>query len=304
LATRDGSQLDYLRGLRRLLVGVLVVFLLALFLLWRIDNARVERLRAALVDAVVPSLEWTIKPIAATGRMVSDIRSYKRIYEQNEELRRELQRMHGWREAALQLEQRNARLLALNNVRLNARISFVTGEIIADAGSPFRRSAVVNVGAVDGIKDGAAVMDGLGLVGRIAGVGDESARIILLTDGSSRVPGLIQPSGQRTVVTGTNASAPVLDFLEHPDALTPGDRIVTSGDGGLYPPDILIGRVVIGRDGRPRARLAADYGHLDFVRVIRSRPVEVIEGPGGLIGPMLAAQPGDDGPDASEAQSQ
>ncbi len=55
--------------------------------------------------------------------------------------------MQGWREAALQLEQKNARLLALNNVRLSPRLTFVTGEVMADAGSPFRRSATVNVGA-------------------------------------------------------------------------------------------------------------------------------------------------------------
>ena len=62
--------------------------------------------------------------------------------------------MQGWREAALQLEQKNARLLALNKVRLNPRLTFVTGEVMADAGSPFRRSAMVNVGRIDGVTDG------------------------------------------------------------------------------------------------------------------------------------------------------
>lgn len=286
MATRDGSNPDYIRSLRRILIGIAVFVLVAVFLIWRIDNSRVERMRAVMVDMVVPSFEWTVKPIAATGRMISDLRSYQRVHRQNEELRRELQRMYGWREVALQLEQRNARLLALNKVRLNARTTFVTGEIIADAGSPFRRSAVVNVGRVDGVEDGSAVMDGLGLVGRIAGVGERSARIIFLTDASSRVPAVIQPSGQRTMVSGNNGPAPILDFLEQPDEIRPGDRIVTTGDGGLYPPDILIGRVLPGGDGRPRARVAADYGHLDFVRVIRSQPLEVIEGPGGLIGPV------------------
>ena len=83
--------------------------------------------------------------------MLADLRAYSRVYEQNAELRRELQRMQGWREAALQLEQKNARLLALNNVRLNPRLTFVTGEVMADCGSPFRRSAMVNVGRIDGV---------------------------------------------------------------------------------------------------------------------------------------------------------
>lgn len=291
MAFQNDVNPNYLRGLRGLLIALASVVLVALFLLWRIDNARVEQLRASLIDRFVPSFEWTLKPVTATARLIADFRSYARVYAQNEELRRELQRMQGWREAALQLEQKNARLLALNNVRLNPRRSFVTGEVLADAGSPFRRSAVINVGRIDGVSDGAAVVDGLGLVGRVSGVGEESARLILLGDSSSRLPATVRPSGQRTLVSGDNSAAPVLEFVENPDEVRPGDRVVSSGDGGLLPPDLLIGQVVAGPDGRLRVRLAADHQRLDFVRVIRQVERETVEGPGELIGPLLTARP-------------
>jgi rod shape-determining protein MreC len=291
VAFRSDSPPQYLRGVRRVLIGVVAVVLLVIFLIWRVDNARVEQLRINLVDQFVPSFGWTVKPLAATARMIADFRAYSRVYEQNAELRRELQRMQGWREAALQLEQKNARLLALNNVRLSPRMTFVTGEIMADAGSPFRRSAMVNVGRIDGVTDGSAAIDGLGLVGRIAGVGERSARIIFLNDGSSRVPAVVRPSGQHAIVAGDNGPAPALEFIEQTDELRPGDRVVSSGDGGLYPPDILIGQVIVGPDGRQRVRLAADYRRLDFVRVVRQVPRPPVQGPGGLIGPVVAAQP-------------
>ena len=195
MATRSDRTPDYLRGVRRVLLTVVSLVLVALFLIWRIDNARVEQLRVSLVDRFVPSFSWTLKPVAETARMLADLRAYSRVYEQNAELRRELQRMQSWREAALQLEQKNARLLALNKVRLNPRLTFVTGEVMADCGSPFRRSATVNVGRIDGVTDGSAALDGSGLVGRIAGVGERSSRIILLTDASSRVPAVVRPSG-------------------------------------------------------------------------------------------------------------
>ena len=201
---RNESAPDYLRGIRRVLIGVVGLVLVALFLLWRVENARVEQFRMTIVDRFVPSFDWTIRPLAASARMLADLRAYSRVYEQNAELRRELQRMQGWREAALQLEQKNARLLALNKVRLNPRASFVTGEVMADSGSPFRRSATVNVGRLDGVTDGSAVLDGLGLVGRIAGVAERSSRILFVTDASSRVPAVIRPSGQRALVTGDN----------------------------------------------------------------------------------------------------
>ena len=299
MADRKHSDPDYLGSLRRVFLGIAVVLLLAIFLVWRIDNARVEQLRVSLVDRFVPSFEWGLRPVAATARMIGDFRSYARVYEQNEELRREVQRMQGWREAALQLEQRNARLLALSNVRLNPRTTFVTAEVMADAGSPFRRSATVNVGAADGIEDGAAVVDGLGLVGRIAGVGGRSARVIFLTDGSSRVPAVVLPSGQQVLVVGDNGPAPPIEFVAQADEIRAGDRVVSSGAGGLYPSDLLIGQVIADRDGRLRLRPAADYRRLDFVRVLRSAPAEVSEGPGQMIGPLLAGDP--EGPPDAEA---
>lgn len=286
-----GDSPDYLRGVRRILIGAAALVLTALFLLWRIDNARVEQLRMSLVDRVTPSFEWTLKPVAAAARLVTDFQSYARVYAQNEELRRELQRMQGWREAALQLEQKNAQLLALNNVRLNPRLTFVTAEVMADAGSPFRHSALLNVGRIDGVSDGAGVVDGLGLVGRIAGVGERSSRVMLITDGSSRVPALVLPSGQRAILAGDNGLAPALDFIDQPGVIRAGDRVVSSGDGGLVPPELLIGQVIVGPDGRLRVRPAADYRRLDFVRVIRRTAPGVVEGPGEIVGPLLASDP-------------
>jgi len=288
VASDRSNEADYVRPVRRLVIGVLALALLALFLLWRIDSPRVERFRTAVVDAVVPNMDWAMAPITRTARMIEDFRSYTRIYEQNQELRRELQQMRAWREAALQLEQRNAQLLDMARVRLDPQLTHVTGVVMADAGSPFRQSVLLNVGARDGIIDGWAVMDGLGLAGRIAGVGDRSARVILLTDSNSRVPVLVQPNATTALLSGDNSPAPVLEFVANPEALRPGDRVVSASDGGVFPPGLLVGEVVLGADGRLRVRLAADYGRLDFLRVLRSRPAERIEQSGSLLRPVAA----------------
>ena len=194
---RDRQQReDYSTPLRRLLVGVLILCLVGIFLVWRIDSPRVERFRAQVVDRVVPSMDWAMAPVTATVKLFRDFQSYRAMADQNRELRNELRQMQAWKEAALQLEQENARLRDLNNVRLDPRLTYVTGVVMADSGSPFRQSVLVNVGARDGIVDGWAAMDGIGLVGRISGVGRNTSRVILLTDASSSVPAVIQPSRQ------------------------------------------------------------------------------------------------------------
>ena len=285
MAKDRGNSDEYARPIRRILVGSVVLFLFALFLLWRIDSPRVERFRTALVDRFVPSLDWALVPVTKVADMVEGFQSYTRIYEQNQELRRELQQMKAWKEAALQLEQKNAKLLDLNKVRLDPKYTFVTGVVLADSGSPFRQSVLLNVGERDGIVDGWATMDGIGLVGRISGVGKGTSRVILLTDSNSRIPVSIQPSGQKALLVGDNTATPPIEFLESPELVRPGDRVVSSGDGGVFPSGILVGQVAMGSDRRLRIRLAADYGRLEFLRVIRSHRSETITDPGALLAP-------------------
>ena len=287
LANSARSETDFWRTTRRILVGLSFLLCLVLFLLWRIDNPRVERFRMALIDRFVPTMDWSFGPINTMSRMIKDFESYTRVYQQNQELREELQKMKGWQEAAIQLGQQNARLRELNNVRLSPRLTYVTGEVLSDSGSPFRQSSLVNIGGRDGVVEGAAAMDGLGLVGRVAGIAPSSARILFLTDASSRVAGVIRPSGQRTIVSGDNTNAPPLEFIENTEDVRPGDRVVTSGEGGILPPDLLIGQVAAGPDGRLRVRLAADYRRLRYIRVLRPQPKANPLTSEELLGPRL-----------------
>ncbi|MEJ6403804.1 rod shape-determining protein MreC [Yoonia sp. 2307UL14-13] len=282
---RDRNSDDYFAPIRRLLVGLLILVLFAVFLAWRIDSPRMERFRAMAVDKVVPSFDWAMAPITGAANLIADFQSYQQLAEQNQNLRRELRQMTAWKEAALQLEQENAKLLGLNNVKLDPQLTYITGEVITDSGSPFRQSVLVNVGMRDGIIDGWPTMDGIGLVGRIAGVGQETSRVMLLTDTSSRIPVTIQPSGQKAILAGDNTLNPPLEFLEDTALIRPGDRVVSAGDGGVFPADLLVGQVALGSDRRMRVRLAADYQRLEFLRVLRSQPHEVIDDPGGLLAP-------------------
>ncbi|MBE3639161.1 rod shape-determining protein MreC [Mangrovicoccus algicola] len=281
---KDGSA-TYTRPIRRILVGLLVLFLLGIFLFWRIDSPRAERLRMAVIDDLAPRFAFVTAPLTWAGKIAEDFQSYDRLYEQNQQLRRELQQMKAWREAAIQLEQRNAKLLDLNNLRLDPELTYVSGIVLADSGSPFRQSVLINIGAHDRIRDGWAVMDGLGVVGRISGVARNTSRVLLLTDSNSAVPVTIQPSGQKALLQGDNSVAPFIEFLESAELVRPGDRVVTSGAGGVLPPGLLVGQVAQTPDGRLRVRLAADYSRLEVVQVLRTPQREQIGDPGSLVAP-------------------
>ena len=268
----------------RLIIGVLGVFLLGIFLFRRIDSPRVEQVRMNIIDKVVPSFSWVGLPLTKAFDLLLSAKSYEKIYQQNQNLRRELQQMAAWKEAALQREQENAKLLDLNKVRLDPKFTRITGVVLADSGGPFRKTVLLNIGTRDGIMDGWAAMDGLGLVGRISGVASKTSRVVLLGDTSSRIAVTIDSGGQRALIVGDNTSRPTIEFLEYPETVRPGDRVITSGDGDVFPPGILVGQVIKSNSGRLRVMLAADIQKLEFLRIIRHQPRELITTSGGLVG--------------------
>ena len=84
---------------------------------------------------------------------------------------------------------------------------------------------------------------------------------------------------------------PPLEFVEKPDLVRPGDQVVTSGDGGVFPAGLLVGTVVQGTDRRLRVGLSADYERLEFLRVLRSHALEPITDAGNLIAIPAAEAP-------------
>ena len=182
--------------------------------------------------------------------------------------------MTGWKEKALQLEQKNAQLRALNNVKLSQDLIWVTGAIMADSGSPFYQSGVINIGINDGIKNGSAAVDGLGLVGRISGVGPNVARVLFLTDISSAIPIKIKQSNQKGLLIGDNSPWPLLEFVEEQALVNIGDRVFTSGDGNVFPSDILIGNVFIDNKNKLRVKPVANFEALEFIRILITRQLD------------------------------
>ncbi|MCI4661414.1 MAG: rod shape-determining protein MreC [Neomegalonema sp.] len=294
--------------LGRLLFGVLLVLSLLIFILWRTDNARLQALRMSIVDRITPTLNAIAGPSNALGTLVRDFESYAELQEENDRLRRRLERMTAWREVAQRLEEENARLRALNNVKVPPRFGFATAEVIADSGGPFSQSVLVNLGSGDGVDDGAAAVDASGVVGRVVGVGEQSARVLLLTDLNSRAPVLVGEGRERAILSGDNTDYPQLDFVFAPERIVEGARVLTSGEGGVFPPGLQIGRVALPPAQTPNAPmrvvLSADLNRLDFVRLFRrsSRSLNPPEG-GLILRPQAAQAPSDAPDDPAEAQA-
>ena len=247
--------------------------LVFIFILWRVDNTRTELIRTKIIGFVSPITMPLNYPIKVIGDFIKYFEVYSSLLEENKDLKRSLQNMAVWKEKALQLEQKNAQLRALNNVKLSDDLAWVTGEIMADSGSPFYQSGIINIGLKDGIKNGSAAVDGLGLVGRISGVGQNVARVLFLTDISSAIPIKIKRNNQKGLLIGDNSPWPVLEFVEEKALVNIGDRVFTSGDGNVFPSDILIGNILVDGTKKLRVKPVANFESLEFLRILNSRKI-------------------------------
>ncbi len=246
----------------------LIVTAFAVMLLGKADVVLMERIRANVTDAVAPIIDVLSRPAATVSDIVDQVSELARLREENIRLRGERDRLMNWQAAARRLEAENKSLRGLLSFEKGPAARFVTGRVIADTGGVFAHSLVVTAGIRDGITKGQAVMTGVGLVGRVAEVGRRSSRILLITDINSRIPVLNERTRVRAILAGNNSEQPGLIHLPPGETASPGDRIVTSGHGGVFPPGLAVGVVSAVSEAGIAVRPFVKRSRLEYVRVV------------------------------------
>jgi rod shape-determining protein MreC len=173
-----------------------------------------------------------------------------------------------WRDQARAMSARLDAYEQLHAVRSERLPEGITARLVAETSGPFSRAAIVNAGSAQGVKVNWIVFNQNGLVGRVISVGAGTSRVLLLNDGDSRVPVMGEQSRARGIVLGDKTAAPQLSHLNLPPVLGDNERLMTSGDDGLFPRGIAVGTAGRGPDGKWRVRLASARAPVDFVRLV------------------------------------
>src|SRR6478735_8403722 len=253
----------------RFALGLLVIVAFGVMLVGKADTVLVEHARVVALDVVSPVLEAIARPVAYANRAIADLREFASLREENARLREENARLLAWQTAARRLENENEGLRGLAKFREGPEASFITARIVGDSVSAYVRGALLNVGRKAGVEPGQAVVTGEGLAGRVAEVGDNSARVLFVTDVNSRLPVQVERTRERAILAGDNSALMRLTLAQTLQGVQRGDRIVTSGHGGSFPVGIPVGEIVqTGDGGSVKVRPFADFSRLEFVRVV------------------------------------
>jgi rod shape-determining protein MreC len=244
------------------------VVALLLLILSTVDPEGFGALKGAISDATLPvssAGRAVVNTVAdAGGNIGSYIDAASKVRRLEAEAKANRTRLIEAQAATFE----NARLKRLLGIVEKGATPVATGRLVASSGTSIRRYAILNAGYAQGVRGGMPVRGPAGLVGRVANAGAFSARVALITDGGTVVPVRRVPDGMPAIATGTGDGFIDIRALGAENTtFKRGDVFVTSGAGGVYPPNVPV--AVITRQTREAflARPVADASRLDFVIV-------------------------------------
>ena len=191
-----------------------------------------------------------------------------------------------------QLELENANLRGMLEVRKSIGLRSTAAEIVFTARDPFSRKVILDKGSLQEIEPGSPVVDSKGLVGQVTRVFPLHAEVTLLSDKDQAVPVVVERSGLRAVMFGTGSGLLELKFLAANAEVRPGDRILSSGLDGIFPPGLPVATVLkVTRDNsesfarilcKPIASVERNGAVLVLARLeaAQARPAEEMDGEG------------------------
>ena len=245
----------------------LIAAAFGLMLVGKIDAVLIDRMRAEVTNAASPILTALSQPVATVSEAITAIQELDTIREDNVRLARENANLKQWLLMARKLQAENIALHALLSSVNDRKPRYITARVVAVTRGAFANSFVINAGYGDNIKKGQAVLSDQGFVGRVSVVAKHSARVLLANDINSRVPVIIESSRVRGIMAGTNTNRPKIIHLPPNARVSPSERVVTSGHGGVFPPGLPVGAIESVSDGGVKVKLFANYHKIEFVRV-------------------------------------
>lgn len=258
---------------------ILIAVGLVLMALGGYFNAAATRLSGALVDAQA----WLSLRYLALVDFLTVPREVVSLRRENAELRAEVARLQG---RVIQLEQQvsEAQVLAalVDFARTNPENEYLGANVIGRDPSPFLHYVIIDAGSNLGIRPGMPVVTEQGLVGRVEAVTSEAARVRLITDPASQVNVRLQRSNTEAILLGSITGELSLEMIPQDANVEIGDLVLTSGLGGGFPPNLLVGQVLNVRKldyelfQQAVIQPTVDFSRLQYVLVITDfRPVNI-----------------------------
>lgn len=266
------------RPVQTIILVLFVIGLIALAL-----GGYLTPLSRLVLNPVVSAQTWLSVRFHALQNAIAAPQDLARLRQRNSEMEVEVSRMQT---EIIVLKQQISETRVLSALVDFARVQpenrYLAASVIGRDPSPFLDYVIINRGSDDGLRRGMPVVTQQGLVGRIAAVTADAARVQLITDPASNINVKLEPSRAQAVIRGEVSGEISLAMIPQSAQVEIGDLILTSGLGGNYPTNILIGQVTGVRRRETDLFQSAsvqpvvDFNQLEIVLIITNfRPIDI-----------------------------
>ena len=253
---------SFLAVIAGLIVG-LVLLILSL-----VAPQSYSAVRGAALEVTAPISGGLSEVGTTVTGLVSGAGNYWDAANQNGQLKRDRAALMRRMVEARGILEENKQLKAALKLRESSAGTVAAGRIVGSSFESPRRFAIISVGTGDGVQIGMPVRAPEGLIGRVVDAGSTASRVLLVSDRANIVPARIQRGGQPVISTGRGDGTIDIRPLEvGKNPFKPGDIIITSGTGGLYPPLVPIAKVIRLDDDGAIALPIADPSRVSFAIV-------------------------------------
>jgi rod shape-determining protein MreC len=259
------------------------IFFVAIGLILLALGGYLSPVLVTLSRPVLGAQEWISSRYVAINQLVNAPQDVEELRLRNIELESEVSRLQSQIIILQeQLDESQGLEELLGYARRRPEFQYAAAAVIGKDPSPFLHYIIIDHGSDEGIRRGMPVVTQSGLVGRIDAVTAGAARVQLITDPGSVVNVKLQAQKVNAQINGSITGEITLDMVPQDTNLEPGEVILTSGLGGNYPADILIGQVITVRQFENELFQTAtlqpivDYSQLQAVLVIKNfRPIDI-----------------------------
>lgn len=262
---------------------LIVILLVSLGLIGLALSGYLTPVSRIILNPIVSAQTWLAKRYQAIQSLITQPEDITTLRQKNMELEAENSRLQV-QIIELQQQVTEAQLLStlVDYERRHVENEYIAASVIARDISPFMHYVIIDRGSDDGLRKGMPVITQQGLVGSVAAVTAGAARVQLINDPGSSINVIIQQSGVEGVLNGQVTGEIELDMVSKNATIQPGDLVVTSGLGGKYPANIVIGQVVTIRSEAfslfqsASVQPAVDFSQLEIVLIITNfQPVDI-----------------------------
>ncbi len=251
-----------------------IVFISSFLLIFfsKSDYILINQIKSVSNEIVNPITKIVSLPINITSNLVNNFNEFNNLKADNLKLKEEILRLKKWQILAIQNTRENKVLKKLLNATDNNLSLVKTTSIINRNDFLFSKTININAGSKHNIENQMSVINHRGLVGRIIHPSLNKSKVLLITDQNSSIPVKTISDGSFSLVQGSkNGNLLISSFIKGDRMPKIGDLLVTSGSAQVFPPDILVGKIIKTSENRFYVLPFVDFNNLDYVQVVKSQ---------------------------------